>query len=199
MGLSDWYIDVGLDPQLDAVVYHSAPSSLSLASPTYENYFQAVCRRPECAKVKEGRVEFYYRHSVPIDLTGGICFRMKSNAPVYDFSDCFVVRDADDFWYVEWCDGLALNWLGEWAFETLHNTWRHMRVSWWEEGGTLRVRLEYEEGGVWNLADVDIDTGRNDNSGNAIQAVGLIVNCGNAGANKVWFDVVKIERLVSTI
>jgi len=192
MSLADWYIDVEIDPQLDAAVFISAPSALSMAVPSFDNAFFSVCRKPECACIKEGRVECWYRHNVPNDIVGGIAFRLKTNAPVYDFSDCFVVIDGDDFWYIYWWDGLALNYLGEWAFETLHNTWRHMRTSWWEQGGTLRVRMEYEAAGVWNLADVDIDTGVNHNSGNAVQAVGLMVNCQNHGATKVWFDDVKI-------
>jgi hypothetical protein len=197
MSLADWFIDVDLDIQLDAVIYHSAPSSLSLASPSYENTILGICLKTECAKVKEGRVDFWYRSHIPNNITGGISFRMKTNAPIYDTSDCFVLLDGDDFWQIYWWDGLALTWLGEWETDGSPDVFRHLRVSWWEQAATLRVRLEYESGGVWNLLGADVNTGRNDNSGNAIQSVGLCIDCGHAGADKVWFDDVKIEKLVN--
>lgn len=192
MALSDWHFEVDIDPQLDAAIYHSAPSALSMAVPSATDAFFSVNKLANCSKIKEGRIEFWYRHNLPLKIVGGVAFRIRTNAPVYDFSNCFVVIDGDDFWYLYWWDGLALNYLGEWAFETLHNTWRHLRVSWWEQALTLRVRLEYESGGVWSLGDVDVDSGVNHNSGEAIQAVGVMVNCTVAGATKVWFDDVKI-------
>jgi hypothetical protein len=199
MSLTDWKFDAELDPQLDAAVFISPPSSLSLASPEYDNEFFAACLKENCRLVKEGRVDFQYRHSSPGDIVGGIAFRLPSVSDPYIYFPCYVIRDKDDMWGIQRWDGLDLMDLGEWAFETLHNTWRHMRASWWEEGGTLRARLEYESGGVWNLCDADIDTGENYNSGNTQQAVAIMVKAWEVSASKVWFDDVKIERLVSTI
>jgi hypothetical protein len=124
---------------------------------------------------------------------------MKTNAPVYDFSNNFIVRDADDFWYLDWWNGLALVHIDEWAFGLPHYTWAHMRVSWFEQLGTLRFRLENEVGGLWSLCDGDIDSFRNDNWNNPVQAVGLIANVWEPSANKIWFDDVKIFNLVTGI
>lgn len=197
--LSDWYFDPELDPQLDAAVYHSAPSSLSLASLLPANVRHSVCRVPACARIRQGAVEFWYRHSIPAKIVGGIAIRMKTNAPVYDFSNNFIVRDADDFWYLDWWNGLALVHIDEWAFGLPHYTWAHMRVSWFEQLGTLRFRLETEAGGLWSLCDGDIDSFRNDNWNNPVQAVGLIANVWEPSANKIWFDDVKIFNLVTGI
>jgi len=199
MSLIDWNFESEFDVELDTVIYKTAPSSLKAHIPIQLDMSTSRCVREGCQHVKEGRIDFHYRSASPGDTIGGLLFHLKDAPPQIGSNGCFFLRDGDDFWKIGWWDGLNMTDIGEWATEGGPGVFRHLRLSWWEESSQVICRLEKETGGIWCLCDPDVNTLINPNNLEAYHGVGLMISQWSVDINYVWFDDVKIERLVSSL
>jgi len=183
---------------LDDTVYVSEPKSLKWPQPTASGAHRAsLCKHEGTIALNEGRVVTWIRHN---HLNGYTRIYFRNQAPVgtANHNNCYFVAWNSNTSIV----GLRkvvngnLTLLADKAygggFTYPVNEWRKVRVTWWEDGGVLYVRVEWWNGAEWVQICDDFYDPDNLWSGETVNRCGVGTAYYSVSGIVCWFDDTEI-------
>lgn len=176
----DWSHD---DYELTTEQYVSEPKCLKWQAPTTP-WRQTLCKHAGTTVLNEGRVVSWLRTTIAT-ANPAVMFRNQAAVGTANYLNMYILNFAPNLSQIQLGKfvggsgvGIDSNAFGG-GFTFPINTWRKVRVTWWETGGVMYVRVEWYHDTEWtNICDELFDA---DNmwSGETVNRCGL--HFGGAG------------------
>jgi len=177
---------------LDDAAYVSEPKSLKWPVISIARRF-SLCKHAGTTVLPEGRIVSYIRTSSTASRNG-FCFRHQSSvgsaADRNFYSIIYITPLSQIQFYVNVGGAYTLLKTGAYGggFTLPINTWRKVRVTWWESGGVLYVRVEWWTGTEWTNVCDEFFHADNRWFDSEINRCGLWMSKSGGGTHYNWFD-----------
>ena len=198
MASADWDFNL-VTWSLNGSQYVSIPTALKLwEAGDSSRYVMALRNTPDCLAVDQGRLVTWLRTQNHIYGQPMLVFRAQVGDLTAWWRDSYSVLQYGDKAYLRFftAGGVETN-IGTWSFSFPVNTWKKIRLTWWngKDGSGIPAtvfRLEYWDGAAWVKGGADLYDTNERNKGSSVNRVG-VCNYGALGS-PVWFDDTEIWR-----
>jgi len=181
---------------LDDSVYVSEPRSIRWKTSTTQRGC-SICKHAGTTALNEGRIVSWHRQNHS-NAYGGFCFRHQAPVGTADLQNLYYMNfnlytNAVGFGKMVngKKTGIASKPFGG-GFTFPINTWRKVRITWWEEGGVLYLRVEWWNDTEWVQICDDFNDPDNLWSGSAVNRCGLFMGYEAAATHYNWWDDTEI-------
>jgi len=183
---------------LDDTVYVSEPKSLKWPQSTVAGEERvSLCKHEGTTALNQGRVVTQLRHN-SIYGFNMVFFRNQAAVGTATITNTYWVSFVSQYTSVYFFKSVGGTYTliaskpygGGFTYPA--GVWRKIRVTWWETGGVLYVRLEWWNDSEWvNICD-DVYDPDNLWSGSAVNRCGVGAGVTSVGAYICWFDDTEI-------